>query len=1014
MAHIGMLAGQDSPPAIRGPLHYGRLVDVESIDRSTGKTVAVESLRDVVVGEAAGLTLLQVDTAGGKVGLALREDPVSGIAALAIAAPFEESAASPFQIALAAARAAAGAIEPATSGSLPPFTEIPHNAAIEIRFAAPLDPRSIDASTVLVRSAGSANATMTGPNETIPGRFVWKASEPDSLVFDPTISGADLARVGAELDSGLKMNSHVVAERTAGFGHAGAAGSSAGAADVSITIPNSGRMLRSSARAGTSAGAGAGTAAGATAAGPRDRERVFRVTRGQGSWLASTTPFSIVGTQALDLQSVGDSDPTSPGDDGMRLVFAYQLSPCDLGVAAGDTIEQQGNYATVSNVVSHVGSVYTVDVSYSQSTVFTAGRPAFLSTLFSNDPNKMAKAPCFLSLRPRPGTPPDKFVDPSSQISVHFSKPVDLATVDSLENMSVVLAPGANPTNAGPHDIAVAKIYATEAAPTQFAFVPLLPLPHIEQHMETYHFFVLGGAKGLRDVDGNPLSFGLLDFDAPLTMDRSFPTNGSRGIVLRFDNILEGPGPKQVVSGQLNSATPGSISGRPVSHFSRYADPSNLFVAVMAQFNLAGVQTPLVPLGSRQMGVYRHIDLNLSVNTLADLDLDVEGLSWAIFGNNPQSDFYPHLRIDAAHSRFFPDEIVSPQTLLPNYPISGLSTASFATNVLDPNNHPEETLFEGAYTVNPNQIFTAPSGMKMISYPTFADTYTWRDSSFSPLALGGPNGNGVNPDQYFVVLGQPIPTPPAPLKPYSVAKVPSVASPLLFDFRTYPSSDPATKGLNGYHVALACTSSSKPNFRVFSSGGLDTLGNPKAVVPDVAPDGTIPTGGYYPPGSTTGTPGTKTIPDGPELYQGRVDFGVKHSRVYTHYFDLGSANTQFSNDGIILNGSFPANTSIDLAYRGASTATAGSVNDARCFDAYGNSYVGAGKDTVPPPFFAGGPPVDCGTSTGQVPQSTFTNDVTAINGKRFVIFRLTFTGNLVTNASPSLTSFGFAYTTAGP
>ena len=311
----------------------------------------------------------------------------------------------------------------------------------------------------------------------------------------------------------------------------------------------------------------------------------------------------------------------------------------------------------------------------------------------------------------------------------------------------------------------------------------------------------------------------------------------------------------------------------------------------MAQFNLAGVQTPLVPLGSRQMGVYRHIDLNLSVNTLADLDLDVEGLSWAIFGNNPQSDFYPHLRIDAAHSRFFPDEIVSPQTLLPNYPISGLSTASFATNVLDPNNHPEETLFEGAYTVNPNQIFTAPSGMKMISYPTFADTYTWRDSSFTPLALGGPNGNGVNPDQYFVVLGQPIPTPPAPLKPYSVAKVPSVASPLLFDFRTYPSSDPATKGLNGYHVALACTVVVETQLSGFLLGWRRHARESEGGRPRRGPRRHDPDRRLLSPGSTTGTPGTKTIPDGPELYQGRVDFGVKHSRVYTHYFDLGSANT---------------------------------------------------------------------------------------------------------------------------
>src|SRR6185436_4939366 len=132
----------------------------------------------------------------------------------------------------------------------------------------------------------------------------------------------------------------------------------------------------------------------------------------------------------------------------------------------------------------------------------------------------------------------------------------------------------------------------------------------------------------------------------------------------------------------------------------------------------------------------------------------------------------------------------------------------------------------------------------------------------------------VNPWQYFVALGLPVPQPgqPGPDHPYVINQVPSAGLPLLFDFRTYPSSDPQTKGLNGYFVALAMTTSSKPNFRVFSSGGLNTQQQPVQVNPDTA---LIPAGGFYPPGSTFGIPGTPTPPDGPEFYMGRVDFVVK-------------------------------------------------------------------------------------------------------------------------------------------
>jgi hypothetical protein len=236
------------------------------------------------------------------------------------------------------------------------------------------------------------------------------------------------------------------------------------------------------------------------------------------------------------------------------------------------------------------------------------------------------------------------------------------------------------------------------------------------------------------------------------------------------------------------------------------------------------------------------------------------------------------------------------------------------------------------------------------------------------------------------------------------------------DFRTYPAEDPNTKGLNGFQVAIAVGSSSKPNFRVYSTGGLDTTQAPKTVVPDIAPDGTQPTGGFFPPGSTQGPPGTKTPPGGPEVYWGQVDFAVKVSRVYSHYYDLTTniagqptvTTPQFNNSNQILIPTAQApNTSVAVDYRGATTVSGGALTDARCFDAYGEAYPNA--NTVPPAPTG----LNCGSVTGIVPATgsaiNYTQDMTVINGKRFVQMRFTFTSDIVNNVSPSITAFGFAY-----
>jgi hypothetical protein len=354
------------------------------------------------------------------------------------------------------------------------------------------------------------------------------------------------------------------------------------------------------------------------------------------------------------------------------------------------------------------------------------------------------------------------------------------------------------------------------------------------------------------------------------------------------------------------------------------------------------------------------------------------------------------------------------------YPTSGLSEESFNANIFEIADHPEQIVYQGQYTVNPNSAFLAPSGTVMMPWPTFTNTYTWRDSTYGSKKFGAPSGNGVNPDQYFIVLGQTPPATGSPLKPWPGGAVPSVGLPLLLDFRTYPASDPNSKGLNGFQVTIAVTSSSKPEFRVFSTGGLDTQQAPKTVTPDIAPDGTKPTGGYYPPGSTQGTPGTKTPPGGPEVYYGRVDLTVMKSRVYTHFYDLTTSvaglpavtSPQFNNSNQLLIPTIqPPGTSVIPEFRGATTinpTNAAAISDARCFDAYGDPY--PNNNTIPPPPSIAS---TCGTISGLAPAPgssvNFTNDITVINTKRYLQLRLTFVNDIVNNVSPKVTAYGIAY-----
>ena len=77
--------------------------------------------------------------------------------------------------------------------------------------------------------------------------------------------------------------------------------------------------------------------------------------------------------------------------------------------------------------------------------------------------------------------------------------------------------------------------------------------------------------------------------------------------------------------------------------------------------------------------------------------------------------------------------------------------------------------------------------------------------------------------------------------------MPTAGLPLLMEYRCYPSDSGI--GLNPLDISLAINSSAVPNFRAFSTGGVNTQSNPVKVNPDT---NMAPLGGYNPTSSPPG------------------------------------------------------------------------------------------------------------------------------------------------------------------
>ena len=660
--------------------------------------------------------------------------------------------------------------------------------------------------------------------------------------------------------------------------------------------------------------------------------------------------------------------------------FSFEVSTCASSPKIGDVLTQTGGRsAIVVSPGAQSGPLVNnmiVDLVAPAGGTVIAG-PSQLQTPFVPG---IDNPECFVRFSPNPGTAPNEDVDVNAQVVLRFSEPMDPDTLKSFDGFTVTRVPG----EPGAFDYAIGQVIpAPDLRSFAWSHEPV-PFSHVQGQSEVFFVNLASGAEGPTDLAGNELQFALPQTDFALLAGQA--TGENAGFALRFDGAdeLSDDGFPELRLGQiLFDVTNERVLPRPVNRFDVAADRNQTIVSVMTPFT-AGVQTPLSNLGSKLQTLWRYCDLGFSHNDESNMNIDVEGLSWAPIGGNIVSDAYEEFSIRLAHSIWLPDEVLDPNSGFPSWPASGLKQV-YANNYLDPVNDPGDEVHprQLGYIVSPTDLYQASSGTNMLPFPLNEDVpveayryYTWRDTSIT--ALGGASGGGVPLDQEIAVLGIPG------NKDYIVNNVPTAALPLLMEFRCYPSEE--ALGLNAFDISLAANSSARPNFRAFSTGGFD--GNQNQVVnPDNAETAV---GGWNP------ATGGSTPPTDNTFYIGEMAIVTRVSRTHTIWFDTTFSTPTYAQPLVEpAPQEQPAGTEIQFAYRGAVNVTGagtdGILNDSATLDVYGEPI---GNTGTPQYLFS---------------DDGWKSDITQVNSARFFQVRMTFISNTATDRTAELRSLGFAY-----
>jgi hypothetical protein len=699
----------------------------------------------------------------------------------------------------------------------------------------------------------------------------------------------------------------------------------------------------------------------------------------------------VVGGWPLTVDVAAD-DPTGQAGFDFTVDITF-TTICRAAPLVGDIIELPGAFLEVSALAGQpdaLGKVKGVPVRNLGSLPITTpgslvGGATYLTPYQAGlfGPGALG---CWISFVPAPGVFPATDVQPSSQVLVRFSEPMDPAGVLPFDSFMVSKDDPA--LSSDEYSLVVGDILASSDL-KEYTFASLLPLEHTASSAEEYFVQIVSGVGSVTDLAGNSLA--VTPPDISFTLDPLALTEANGGIVMRFnstDEIINGAASGRVdLRGQFfYDLNGGRITPRPFQRYEAIADVFQTIPGRMAAFP-PGVQTPLSPLGSKVMNLYRYPDFGWNVSDETQYNIDIEGMWWSPVGGQVVSDFYPEFKTNLSHSLYLPDEAID-SGLLPLYPNSGLVTTLYANNILIDPVSPQTIVHDKplGYVVSPFDLvaklrgssttFLMPWPLNRGTDPTTYKYYTWRDTAV--LATGGRNGAGI-PMRIEVDAGVD-PGPSGSIA--NPSQVPSFGLPLLVEHSCYPSDSGI--GLNALDIAIAINSSSLPTFRIFSTGGLDTTGTLITKDPDLE---TKPTGGYN-PGSTP--PGKTTPVRDNVFYFGMLDLVVRVSRVHTVWLDSQNTNPAYLDP--VLEPAVddqPDGTAVVLEFRGATSITGTGPYDGAQIDAYGEA--SSGNVT-----FLGG-------------DSTWRASIDLVDSARYIQTRFSFINNTVTGLNPELSAIGFAY-----
>jgi hypothetical protein len=1009
-------------------LSWGRLVDVHDIDEATGETDPNPVFRDFVINES-----IQTDGQN----YSLETNPVTQKTRLVVLREKKDDVTDEF---INLVKSAAEDLSPVQEksdapGTLPPFSFVARNAALVVRFNDLLE----DDSQGLLSLPDNLRVQTDYP-PTLP-------YQNKRLIFDPNYGG--LTAGGGSFHSTRVIIDLTVSEAEAasmtipvGLNSLGLPASltTTQQANVSIRIPS---QLSPAAGQFTLLENLSGNGLTVKGAGPVDLSSptldVVRALRsgntqdGNNGFLLDLNPPELISGWPITVTSVVENPAGDAGFDFLLdLTFT---SPCRSQPEPGNILELPGVFGEVSALglpPDFQGKVSGVEVRTLSEIPVTA--PALLggglfkrtfdAALFGTDFEA-----CWASFAPLPGVFPADLVQPNSQITLRFSEPMDPATLSSFETFRVTRTDEPSPS---PLDIVVGDVEPSGDL-KEFTYTPLLPFKHDLGAADEYTVR-LKDTDGITDLAGNPPP--ALPATMKFRLDAAAAPVNNGGIVMGFETLDEIKHPDQNPDGALDwrgqylfDQDRGLLRPRPVVRSAAVADRSQAVPAIMIPF-APGVQTPLAPLGSKLMTVWRYCDVGFSSQDESNHNLDIEGLNWSPIGAQIVSDIYPEFEMRLSHSHYLPDEVID-ANLLPTFPNSGLRPAAstFASNILVDPASPQVVVHEKpkGYVLNPVDLFLASTGTFMMPFPMNRGVdpservyFTWRDTSTQFEA--GPNGAGIDlgvMETVGLIVSNDPPTVPPPIgweaPPGSgegyLAKannVPSLGLPLLMEFRCYPAEE--SVGLNSFDISLAINTSRLPAFRVFSTGGLDQTGTQVKKNPDLEAN---PSGGFNP---NSVPPGKTTPADDNSFYIGQMDVITRISRVHSIWIDTtqGTNSTDFL-DPIVdpKSDQQPAGTELVFAFRGAVGISSEALNSGRAFDAdYLDPYGDVRKrDTE---FNPAEVPEFLSSISDQITyfpagDKTWKSDIDVLDKAIYFQIRVTFVGNTTTLLNPELSGVGVAW-----